>query len=92
MDGCSPLYAAASKGHAMCAKVLLERGANVDHCMEGGCTPLWIALQSGHHEGIFSMDKNCMFSVSESICALSRIVTFSHVSFSCKVIIGSWSK
>ena len=49
-DGATPLYATCSKGHAQCAKLLLEKGAVVDQRRSDGLTPLAASCANGHLE------------------------------------------
>ena len=44
----SPLYAACEKGHVDAARLLLDKGAEVNPADEDGATPLFIACQEGH--------------------------------------------
>ena len=48
-----PLYAAAvaaiaENGHVGAARLLLDKGAEVDRAKKDGATPLWIACENGH--------------------------------------------
>ena len=49
-DGWTPLLAAASRGHAEVAGLLLEFGADLNQASNYGCTPLLTAAQNGHTE------------------------------------------
>ena len=44
----TPLLIACSKGHVDAARLLLDKGAEVDRAAEDGQTPLFIACQKGH--------------------------------------------
>lgn len=50
-QGVTPLHAACQQGHAACARLLVERRANVNSVgEEGGETPLLTACRFGRHE------------------------------------------
>ena len=48
VDGCTPLHAAAVKGHADVADLLIAAGANVNATSSNGKTALLLALARGH--------------------------------------------
>ena len=45
-NGCTPLYVACQNGHVDAARLLLDRGAEVDRATEDGRTPLYIACST----------------------------------------------
>merc|ERR1711964_572594 len=45
-DGYTPLCAAAQYGHTEVAKALIRAGADVNHQIGGGFTPLYLAIQN----------------------------------------------
>ena len=47
-QGATPLHVACREGHVDAARLLLDKGAEVDRAMEDGATPLNIACQKGH--------------------------------------------
>ena len=48
-DGCTPLYAAAFKGHSSVVELLLEvDGVDMNKADNDGCTPLYAAAEEGH--------------------------------------------
>ena len=49
---CTPLYAAASGGHAEIVWLLIASGADVDAVAEGGCVPLHAAAVKGDAESV----------------------------------------
>ena len=44
----TPLYIASSNGHVDAARLLLDKGAEVDRARKDGATPLYAACQEGH--------------------------------------------
>jgi ankyrin repeat protein len=53
--GCTPLSAAASKGHLETVRELLNWGASVDIAEKDGRTPLIIAASEGHEEVLLEL-------------------------------------
>ena len=51
-DGKTPLHIACQNGHTKVVKILLARGADVDHRNAQGCTPLNLAVRKGHKEAV----------------------------------------
>ena len=49
-DGASPLWMAASGGHADAVRLLLERGAKAGFTAGDGTPAIWIAAAEGHAE------------------------------------------
>ena len=49
-QGRTPLYAACEHGHVDAARLLLDKGAEVDRANENGLTPLMLACYKGHVE------------------------------------------
>lgn len=47
-DGATPLYVACQRAHLSCIRLLLLKGANINHKRKGGYTPLWTACDLGH--------------------------------------------
>ena len=47
-DGATPLCIACQEGHVDAARLLLDKGAEVDRAKEGGFTPLYIACENNH--------------------------------------------
>ena len=47
-DGATPLCIACQEGHVDAARLLLDKGAEVDRAKEGGFTPLYIACENDH--------------------------------------------
>ena len=47
-NGATPLYIACDKGHVDAARLLLDKGAEVDRADEDGRTPLFVACFKGH--------------------------------------------
>ena len=43
-----PLHIACGNGHVDAARLLLDKGAEVDRANQNGTTPLYVACQQGH--------------------------------------------
>lgn len=54
-DGFTPLHAAASGGHTLVVKILLERGASAGITTDNGFTPLSLAAKCGHDDVISAL-------------------------------------
>ncbi len=46
--GETPLFVACQKGHVDVARLLLDKGADVNRALENGATPLSVAKSQGH--------------------------------------------